>query len=110
VAVVTDDADTRERDASDASRREVVVPERLYRTITVFSTLLAFVGVVLGFVLLDAATVNATAPIEDVNPWVAALGLLSIVAGGGVYAYAGRFRAEGMRKDKDTADEPTNNG
>lgn|GEM_PF-2028656 len=113
VAVTGERPDTDAESVSDpdeGTRREVVVPERLYRTVTVFSTLIAIVGVVLGFVLLDAATKQASVPIDQVNPWLAALGLLAILGGGATYAYASRFRAEGMRKDKDAADEPSNNG
>lgn len=95
---------------SRGGRREVVLPERLYRTVTVFSTLIAIVGVVAGFILLDMATQQATASFDDVNVWLAGLGILAILGGGATYAYAARFRAEGMRKDKDTTDEPSNNG
>ena len=104
-----DPTETRER-ASERGRREVVVPERLYRTVTVFSTLIAIVGVVAGFVLLDMATKQATASFEEVNVWLASLGILAILGGGATYAYAARFQAEGMRKDKDATDEPSNNG
>lgn len=97
-------------EASDRGRREVVLPERLYRTVTVFSTLIAIVGVVAGFILLDVATQQATASFEEVNVWLAGLGILAILGGGATYAYAARFRAEGMRKDKDATDEPSNNG
>ena len=97
-------------ESTPGGRREVVVPERLYRTVTVFSTLIAIVGVVAGFVLLDMATKNATASFEEVNVWLAGLGILAILGGGATYAYASRFRAEGMRKDKDATDEPSNNG
>jgi hypothetical protein len=33
-----------------------------------------------------------------------------IAAGALVYAFATRFRAEGMGKPKDSSDEPSNNG
>lgn len=102
--------DTSNGERADSGRREVVVPERLYRTVTVFSTLIAIVGVVAGFVLLDASTQQASVPVDQINPWLAALGILAILGGGATYAYATRFRAEGMRKDKDATDEPTNNG
>lgn len=104
-----DPIETREK-RSDRGRREVVLPERLYRTVTVFSTLIAIVGVVAGFVLLDMATMQATASFEEVNVWLASLGILAILGGGATYAYAARFQAEGMRKDKDATDEPSNNG
>lgn len=106
-----DDSAEEPRDESKTEgRREVVVPERLYRTVTVFSTLIAIVGVVAGFILLDMATKQATASFDEINVWFVGLGILAILGGGATYAYASRFRAEGMRKDKDAADEPSNNG
>lgn len=116
VAVTTDDGSTADDSVetptggSDGGRREVILPERLYRTVTVFSTLIAIVGVVAGFILLDMATQQATASFDDVNVWLAGLAILAILGGGATYAYAARFRAEGMRKDKDATDEPSNNG
>ena len=90
--------------------REVVVPMRLYKTVTVFSTLLAIVCILGGFVLLDRGTQRATASPEDVSLPVVALGLALIVGGSAVYAFSTRFRTEGMGKPKDDTDEPTNNG
>ena len=122
---MTDDSDSRDadadapaaatNDAGDASgagvrSREVVVPMRLYKTVTVFSTLFAVGAVVLGFVVLDAATQRATLEMSQINPWLAGLGIALIAAGGLVYAFASRFRAEGMRKDKDASDEGAGNG
>jgi hypothetical protein len=80
--------------------REIVVPMSIYKVVTVMATLLAMVGVVGGFVLLDAATNRANAPIDEVNPVVALFGLAFIVAGAAVYAFSTRFRAEGMGKSK----------
>jgi Na+-transporting NADH:ubiquinone oxidoreductase subunit NqrE len=108
-----DDPDSRVDADADEPRgrsREVVVPLRLYKTVTVFSTLIAVAAVVLGFVALDAATQRATLEASEVNPWLAALGVAFIAAGGLVYAFASRFRAEGMRKDKDASDEDSDNG
>ena len=34
---------------SESGRRDIVVPMRVYKTVTVFSTLLAVVSVVIGF-------------------------------------------------------------
>src|SRR6056297_3544275 len=39
-------------------RRDIVVPLRLYKTITVFSTLIAAASILAGFILLDAATLE----------------------------------------------------
>jgi len=96
--------------ADDSRGREVVVPERLYKTVTVFSTLFAIVAVVLGFVALDAATNTGSAAPEEVSVPTAALGVGLIAAGGVVYAFASRFRARGMVTDKDSDDEPPDNG
>jgi branched-subunit amino acid ABC-type transport system permease component len=41
------------------TQRDVVVPLRVYKTVTVFSTLIAVVAVVAGFMLLDAASLQA---------------------------------------------------
>jgi hypothetical protein len=38
------------------------------------------------------------------------LGVALIAAGGVVYAFASRFRARGMATDKDSDDEPSDNG
>ena len=90
--------------------REVVVPMRLYKTVTVFSTLVAVVAILGGFVLLDRGTQRATASPDEVSLPVVALGLALIVGGSAVYAFSTRFRTEGMGKPKDDTDEPTNNG
>lgn len=88
----------------------MTVPLRIYKTITVFSTLFAILGVVGGFVLLDAATNRTQAPIEEIDPLVAGLGLLLIVGGSVVYAFSTRFRAEGMGNAKEQSDEDSDDG
>ena len=115
---MSDDAVDADGDAGAGGRsrrgggREVVVPMRLYKTVTVFSTLIAVVGVVVGFVLLDAATlqvstlrgvvvsllgaVGVPAPEELLTGLFAVCGLASILVGAGVYVLGTRFRAEGM--------------
>ena len=90
--------------------REVVVPLRLYKTVTVFTTLIAIAGFVGGFMLLDAATNTASAPIDEVNPALAVAGLLLIAAGSAVWIYGTRFRAAGMGKPKDESGEGNDNG
>jgi hypothetical protein len=118
--------------ATDGGRRDVVVPMRLYKTVTVFSTLGAVVTVVVGFILLDAATGTggilrvlaglvlvggAGVDVGAVEGWFralrpvfAALGLGSIGFGAGVYILGSRFRAEGMGNAQDDADEPSHDG
>jgi len=112
------DADPDEPDASadiDRPRRaddgqDVVVPLRLYKTVTVFSTLFAVVFVLAGFVLLDSATNRATAELSEVDPVLGVLGLASLVFGAAIYAFSTRFRTEQMGKAKDDSDEGSDNG
>jgi len=78
---------------------------RVYKTVTVFGTLFAIVFVLGGFVLLDTATNSARAELGEVDPVLAVLGLLSIVAGAAVYVLSTRFRAPGMGSSKDEEDQ-----
>ncbi|WP_101296375.1 DUF7315 family membrane protein [Halegenticoccus soli] len=112
--------------ASDGGRRDVVVPMRLYKTITVFSTLIAVVCVVFGFVLLDAATLQVSAlrslvtalltavgvPVDRgvLSALLAVVGLATIGFGAGVYTIGTRFRARGMGKSQEDSGEGSNNG
>ncbi|MFB6253703.1 MAG: hypothetical protein ABEI06_03755 [Halobacteriaceae archaeon] len=93
-----------------SGRREVIVPDRVYRAITVFSTLFAMIAVVGGFMLLDRATNRSTAQVGDINILQALLALLIMIIGAIVYVYGTRFQAEGMEKDKEITTEDTNNG
>jgi hypothetical protein len=107
-------ADGREATAAGSERtaggRDVVVPLRLYKTVTVFSTLFAIAAILAGFVLLDRGTQRATASPEEVSLPLAALGLVVIAAGSAVYAFSTRFRAEGMGKSKDDTAEGSDDG
>jgi hypothetical protein len=114
------------RPAGRRGRRDVEVPMRLYKTVTVFSTLIAVVTVVAGFFLLDAATlqvsflraiiagalraVGLAVPTGVLSTVLAVLGLLVIAFGAGVYTVSTRFRAEGMGKSQEDADEESDNG
>ena len=100
-----EDADTRAEGA-----RDVVVPLRVYKAVTVFSTLFAIVFVLAGFVLLDEATNRATAEVSEIDPILAIVGIGLLVGGAAVYAFSTRFRAEGMGKSKDESDESSDNG
>ena len=90
--------------------RDVVVPLRLYKTVTVFSTFIAIATILAGFVLLDRGTQRATASPEEVSLPLVALGLSLIVGGSAVYAFSTRFRAEGMGKPKDDTAERSDDG
>lgn len=106
--------------------RDIVVPMRLYKTITVFSTLIAVVSVVVGFVLLDAATLSISFLRRVITGVLAAvgigiadgvltailalLGLAVIGFGAGVYIVGTRFRARGMGKSQEDSNEESDNG
>ncbi|MCH7661571.1 MAG: hypothetical protein IH933_13665 [Euryarchaeota archaeon] len=90
--------------------RGVVVPMRVYKTVTVFSTLFAVFGVVGGFILIDVATNRATADLADVNPIVALLGVGLIVLSAAVYAFSTRFQAAEMGNANNNENEESNNG
>ncbi|MDQ2053360.1 MULTISPECIES: hypothetical protein [Halobellus] len=99
----------------------------LYKVVTVFSTLIAVVSVVFGFMLLDAATLNVSflgnfvrsvlafvgLQIADgiLSTVFAAVGLAIIAFGAGVYIIGTRFRARGMGKyQEDSGEDSNNNG
>ena len=96
--------------ADGSGRRDVVVPLRLYKTVTVFSTLFAVFAVVGGFLLLDVATDRATAELTEIDPLVALAGVGLIAFGAVTYAFSTRFQAEGMGNAKDETDERSDNG
>ena len=100
--------DTADRD--ERVGREVVVPLRIYKTITVFSTLIAITAILAGFVILDRATQRATAAPDDINLLLAVFALVLIAGGAAVYAFSTRFRTAGMGKPKDDTDEISDNG
>lgn len=90
--------------SDDTGRRDVVVPMRVYKAVTVFTTLFAVAAVLGGFVLLDVATDRAQASLAEIQPLVALAGIGLIVAGAAAYAFSTRFRAAGMGKSKDDSD------
>ena len=106
----TDDTPIDTMDDAEVSDRDVVIPLSLYKVVTVFSTLIAAVAVVGGFMLLDEATQRASATLTEVDPVLALLGLFLIAGGGALYAFSGRFRAPGMGTTKNDEDEPSGNG
>ncbi|MFC4988172.1 MULTISPECIES: DUF7315 family membrane protein [Saliphagus] len=106
----TDEAGENADDGPD--RHDVVVPLRLYKTVTVFSTLIAIVSILAGFALLDAATNRAQADIGEIGVGLSIVGVALIATGALTYAFSTRFRAAGMGNAKDEPDEgsTTNNG
>jgi hypothetical protein len=103
------EADRSERDGKQDGR-EVVVSRELYKIVTVFSTLIAIVAVVGGFVLLDTATNRTLAAASEVNLPLAIAGVGSIALGAAVYAFASRFRTQGMGSPNSDADGESENG
>ena len=101
---------TTESDTSGPDARSVTVPTRVYKSVTVFSTLFAVVTVVGGFVVLDAATKRASVSLAEADPVLALAGIGLIVIGAVTYAFSTRFQAEEMGNAKDDDDEPSNNG
>lgn len=89
---------------SDGSR-EVIVPLRVYKAVIVFSTMFSVFLVVGGFIVLDTATQRATLSLSEINPLFGLLGLAMIAGGGALYAFASRFRAQGMGNAKERPDE-----
>ena len=53
---------------------------------------------------------RSSLPPAQVDPVLAAVGLLAIAGGGAVYAYASRFRAPGMGSPKTGADQGDDDG
>ena len=101
--------------------REVVVPFRLYKAVTVFSTLAAVVAYFVGFTLIDAATLqisfvrttvvyllNTVGLFPSDDALVAAFaitGIAFIIGGTAVYVLGTRFRGRGMGKSQDDSSE-----
>jgi hypothetical protein len=106
----TDERSAGRDESTSARAREVVVPDAVYKRVTVFSTLFAVAAVVGGFLLLDVATDRATAELSEVQPLVALAGLGLIAVGAVTYAFSTRFRADGMGNAKDETDELSDNG
>jgi hypothetical protein len=94
----------------DTSGRDVVVPMRVYKAVTVFTTLFSVFSVLTGFVFLDVATDRGRAALAEIDVVLALVGLGLIVAGAAAYAYSTRFRTDEMGKSKDDTDEGSDNG
>jgi hypothetical protein len=98
-------------DSDDAGPDEgVIVPLYVYKRVTVVSTVFATVLVVVGFGALDAATNRGRAAADEIEVWLAAIGLACIVVAAGIYAFAARFRTAEMGSDKTAATEESDNG
>jgi hypothetical protein len=104
------DAEGTDDTGSGPDARSVTVPTRVYKSVTVFSTLFAVVTVVGGFIALDVATERASVSLAEADPLLALAGLALIVLGAVTYAFSTRFQAEEMGNAKDDDDEQSNNG
>lgn len=99
---------------------------RLYKTVTVFSTLIAVVSVVFGFLLLDAATLQVGI-FRRLTTWMfgiaglqpatgtldvllALAGLGAMAFGAGVYVLGTRFRTQEMGKSQEDSRVESDNG
>lgn len=105
---------------SSTGRRDVVVPIRLYKTITVFSTLIATGCILGGFIFIDAATLQVSVlrrlllrglavggisiDQELFSGVLAIVGLSLMAAGTGVFVLSSRFRAPGMGNAQEDSD------
>lgn len=110
----------------DTGPRDIVVPARLFKLVTVATTLLAVPAVVLGFMFLDAATLQTSVarrtvlfvvswlglPIDEslVSVLLGLVGIGLIAAGAGIYIVGSRFRAAGMGNAEEDTDEGSTNG
>lgn len=103
-------ADSNAPDERTSVQRDVTVPMEIYKVVTVFSMLLAIGLVVGGFLVLDSATDQATADVEDVDAITALLGVGLIAFGGVVYVFSTRFSPEEMGNAKDDASQDSGNG
>ena len=107
--------------SESTGRRDVVVPIRLYKTITVFSTLIATACILGGFIFIDAATLQVSVLRRLLGGGLAVVGLridpelftvllaiggLSLMGvGTGVFVLSSRFRAPGMGNAQEDSDE-----
>jgi hypothetical protein len=121
---VDDEADPRNEPVGPRvgpNGREVVVPLRLYKTVTALSTLAAVVTYLVGFVLVDAATLQVSVvrrlivfalgsvglglAADTLTALLAIAGVGSILLGTAVYVLGTRFRAQGMGKPQEDSNE-----
>lgn len=104
-----------------SGRRDIVVPMRLYKTITVFSTLIATLCILVGFILLDAATLQVSVlrrlfvsgafavglPVDQelLSVLLGIAGLSLMALGAGVFVLSSRFRTAGMGNAQEDSSE-----
>jgi hypothetical protein len=67
-------------------------------------------GAVLSVLGAGVSTADLVSAFSALSPAFAVVGLVAIAFGAGVYVLGSRFRAEGMGKSQDDADEPSDDG
>jgi len=108
-------------DERESGRRDIVVPLPLYKTITVFSTLIATLCILAGFILLDAATLQVSIlrrlfvtgalavglPVDQelLSVLLGIAGLSLMALGAGVFVLSSRFRTAGMGNAQEDSSE-----
>lgn len=115
----SDDTDSEPTETGRQDDGSIVLPMRLYKGVTVFSTLLATALVVLGFFMFDAATHPAN-PLREGAVWLVGVsgwtppsgavdvafglvGVAIVLVGAGSYVLGTRFKAEGMVGDEESS-------
>lgn len=91
--------------SDDAGRRQVPVPMRLYKVVTVLTTLFSILGVVGGLLLIDRGTNRGRAAADEVDIIVTIVGVLLIALAAAAYAFSTRFTPPQRANDKGTSSE-----
>lgn len=94
----------------DGDRRHVAVPMPIFKVVTVVTTLLAVLGIIGGFWLIDRGTNRARAAPEEVDIVLTVLGLGLIGFAAIIYVFSTRFTPEERANDKGTSTEPADDG
>ncbi len=92
-------------DSGTNGRRQVAVPIELYKIVTIFTTLIAVLAIVIGFLLIDSGTNRLRAPADEVNLVVTVAGVTMIALATVIYAFSTRFTPPERANDKGTSTE-----
>lgn len=97
-------------DASNGGRRHVAVPMPIFKAVTVFTTLFAVFGIIVGFALIDRGTNRARAAPEEINVALTLLGIGFIIAAALLYVFSTRFTPAERANDKGESSQRHNDG